>query len=64
MMDSTWTRVERELPPEGVVVETISPGGIPQNMWRKGRLWFPDDGSGVYVYYEPEFWRPAHRGGR
>lgn len=34
-----YTPVARELPPEGVVVHTISPGGIRQKLKRQGALW-------------------------
>ncbi len=51
-----WTRVEDKLPPDGVVVDTISPGGMEQPLKRNGALWFFDDDS-MYVYYTPEFWR-------
>lgn len=60
---SDYTRVDEALPPEGVVVDTISPGGIQQPLKRSGRLWFHPDGV-MYVYYVPMLWRarkvPAH----
>lgn len=52
-----WTRTDKQLPPEGVVVETISEGGQQQPLRLQGRLWFLPDGS-MYVYYVPTFWRP------
>lgn len=55
---SAWTPVSQSLPPEGVVVDTISPGGLQQQLKRKGSLWFFPDGS-TYVYYTPQFWREA-----
>lgn len=51
-----WTPVTEALPPEGQLVETISPGGLQQTLKRKGRLWFVPDMS-IYVYYEPTYWR-------
>lgn len=54
---NNYKRVDQELPPEGELVDTISPSGIVQQMRRKGRLWFFDDMS-AYVYFTPEFWRP------
>lgn len=54
-----WTRCDDELPPTGLVVDTLSPGGIQQPLKRggnNGALWFVPDGS-TYVYYIPEFWR-------
>ena len=53
---SDWKNTQKELPPEGVIVETISPGGLQQTLKRQGRLWFHADG-GMYVYYTPLFWR-------
>lgn len=51
-----WTLTENELPPEGVVVETISESGQQQKLKRQGRLWFFPDAS-MYVYYTPRMWR-------
>jgi hypothetical protein len=51
-----WVPVARELPDEGVVVQTKSPGGMEQDLKRMSNLWFFPDGS-MYVYYTPEFWR-------
>lgn len=53
-----WVAVAQELPEEGVVVQTRSPGGMEQRLKRSGNLWFFPDGS-MYVYYTPEFWRAA-----
>ena len=52
-----WTRVDSGvLPPKGVVVDTISPGGLAARLKRIDGLWFFEDDS-MYVYYVPEFWR-------
>lgn len=52
-----WTPTERELPPDGVVVQTMDSGGHVQDLRRKGNLfWFPD--GSMYVYYVPKFWKP------
>ena len=55
-MAEQWTRVDKELPPKGVVVDTISPGGLETRLKLIDGLWFFEDGS-MYVYYVPEFWR-------
>ncbi len=54
---NNYKRVDQELPPEGELVDTISPGGVAQQIRRKGGLWFFADMS-MYVYFTPEFWRP------
>ena len=46
------------LPPDGELVNTLSPGGLQQLLKRQGRLWFVPDGS-MYVYYVPAFWMPC-----
>lgn len=51
-----WILTEKKLPPEGVVVDTISPGGLQHMLKREGRLWFHSDGT-MYVYYTPVMWR-------
>ncbi len=51
-----WTPCDRELPPEGAVVETITASGMQSDLKRSGRLWFLPDGS-MYVYYQPAMWR-------
>lgn len=51
----TFTSTLEELPPEGEVVDTISPGGMQQRLKRSRRLWFLPDGS-MYVYYTPVAW--------
>ena len=60
-MASIWKRTEAELPEEGQVVETLSPGGLQQTLKRQGALWFFPDGS-MYVYYQPAYWRPTPEG--
>lgn len=55
-MSDNWNQTDNKLPPEGVVVDTISEGGQSQRLKREGRLWFVPDGE-MYVYYTPKFWR-------
>jgi hypothetical protein len=52
-----WVLVADRLPAEGVVVDTLSPGGLQQQLKRLGNLWFFADDS-MYVYYTPKFWLP------
>ena len=57
MTDSTWTRTDTALPAIGRLIEWISPGGIQsRGKFHGGAVWFPE-GSNMYVYYRPEFWR-------
>lgn len=47
---------DRDLPPEGVMVETVDSGGNHQDLVYAGNLWwFPD--RSMYVYYIPQAWR-------
>lgn len=55
-MNMTWNRTSDVLPPEGVVVDTISESGLEQSLVRKGSLWFFPDMS-MYVYYRVIMWR-------
>jgi len=51
-----WTHLKNRLPPERVLLETISPGGIQQDLiYHSGHFWAPE--GDIYVYYEPQFWR-------
>lgn len=61
MSNRHWTPTTCLLPPEGLVVETMSPQGLVQDLKRQGRLWFVPDGS-MYVYYDIAYWR-ARPGG-
>ena len=61
-MADNYVRVDATLPPEGVIVETVSPGGIVQELNRQGRLCFTSDGA-MYVYYTPILWRPSEQHG-
>ena len=57
MADINWKQTAQELPPENVVVSTISPAsGMEQTLKREGNLWWAPDGS-MYVYYTPSMWR-------
>ncbi|HHD7207846.1 TPA: hypothetical protein ACNOH0_003760 [Enterobacter hormaechei] len=53
---NNWKHTRRELPPEGVLVYTISPSGMEQKLKRQGNLWFVKSGD-MYVYYTPDKWR-------
>jgi len=61
MKTDLWIETASELPAENLVVETIiednKPARNEQRMFRRGRLWFVEDGS-MYVYYTPTHWRP------
>lgn len=51
-----WTPTERELPPDGVVVDAMDSAGHVQPLRRRGNLfWFPD--GSMYVYFVPKFWK-------
>ena len=50
--------VDKILPPERKIVETISASGQQTKLMRIGKLWFLPDGS-MYVYYTPTFWRES-----
>lgn len=52
-----WRDATTDPPPEGILVETISPGRMRQQLFRNGRLWFVPDGK-MYVYYTPHKWKP------
>lgn len=52
-----WTLTDQQLPPKGALIEWISPAGIHERgKWLGGLIWMPE-GSTMYVYYCPEFWR-------
>lgn len=57
---ATWNSVSRELPPDGVIVDTKiddhEGARNHQTLKRRGGLWFVPDGS-MYVYYTPTHWR-------
>jgi hypothetical protein len=57
--DRAWWRTDEVPAPEGIIVDTkISDIGGERNhqrLFRKGRLWYFDDGS-MYVYYTPTHW--------
>lgn len=45
------------LPPVDAKIEWISPSGqIVRGVFYGGAVWLPE-GSDVYVYYQPVFWR-------
>ena len=52
-----FTRTDQQRPDKGRLVEWISPAGIHERgRYEGGLIWFPE-GSPMYVYYTPEFWR-------
>ena len=52
-----YTQTAHELPPKDVPIEWISPGGsVVRGKFAGGAVWFPE-GSSMYVYYTPVFWR-------
>ncbi len=55
-MSADWTEVSQSVPPNGVVVDTVSPNGLQQKLKRIDNLWFSPDGA-IYMYYTPARWR-------
>jgi len=53
-----WTPIDEGMPPEGVVVDAIAPGGQHLRLKWQGRLWLYADGSN-YLCFTPTYWRPA-----
>jgi len=51
-----WKNTKDERPTEGVVVDTISPGGMAQTLLFSKNLWW-DEKMTMYVYYTPEKWK-------
>lgn len=60
MQTTIWIETAKQLPPDGVVVQTkIDDSKGVRNettLKRQGNLWFVPDGS-MYVYYTPTHWR-------
>jgi hypothetical protein len=53
-----WIPVSSRLPERGQRIEWISPGGTHQRgTFIGGVIWMPE-GSEMYVYYTPTYWRP------
>lgn len=56
---ASWTRVATgSLPPEGVLLDVITPGGDERQLITKSGLWWLPDMS-MYCYFVPTFWRVA-----
>lgn len=53
-----WTPTDEDMPPEGVVVEVITPSGELLRLKWHNRLWLFADGS-MYLYFTPAWWRRA-----
>ena len=51
-----WRSVVSDPPPEGVKVQVANNGGA-LLVRERGLWWLPD--RSMYVYYSPEWWRPA-----
>lgn len=54
-MADRWTPTDLEKPPMNAAVEWIAPNGD-QMRGKFCGVWIPD-GSPMYVYYTPVFWR-------
>ena len=54
-MKNGWTPTAEQLPPRGVLLEWITRDGRQMRGTYAG-VWFPE-GSNMYVYYVPTFWR-------
>ena len=52
-----WTPTDELMPPEGVVVETVTPGGRRIRLKWQHRLWLFEDDTN-YLIHTPEYWRP------
>ena len=58
MPDNTWTPTTQRFPEKGQKIEWISPCGLQERgTYAGGVIWFPE-GSSMYVYYTPAYWRP------
>ena len=52
-----WTPIDERMPPEGLVVDVVTPHGQRLRLKWQGRLWrFPDQSH--YLFYTPLYWRP------
>ena len=56
MSAQEWFSPKDQLPPDGLVVETLNSAGQMTELKRQGNLWWFADGS-MYIYYVPTFWR-------
>ena len=53
-----WTPITLGMPPEGVIVETITSNGRRLRVKWEGRLWRLPGGD-HYPCFTPEYWRPG-----
>jgi hypothetical protein len=53
-----WTRITLEMPPDGVLVDTLTLDGRRMRLKWKGRLWRLPGGT-HYPCYTPYYWRLA-----
>lgn len=54
-----WIPVSVRLPKDGERVQWMAPGGeVVSGKKGPGKLWFE---GGMYIYYEPLFWKPEAR---
>lgn len=61
-----WTPIDGDVPPEGELLDVITPSGDQRQLIYESGLWFLPDRS-MYVYFVPAFWRrllPAPGGER
>lgn len=59
-MTTEWIPTRLKLPEPNTRVDWIAPSGEQVNggAYVGGAVWYPP-GSNMFVYYKPEFWRPA-----
>jgi len=57
--DTHWTRTIERLPDRGQAVDWIAPDGVQVDGGRYEGPWFLPGKNRMYIYYTPEFWRPA-----
>jgi hypothetical protein len=53
-----WTPITVRMPPEGVIVDTVSSGGRLLRVKWEGRVWRLPGGA-HHPCFTPEYWRPA-----
>jgi len=59
MAPADYTLTSAARPPKDVPIEWIAPfGTVVRGKYAGGAVWFPE-GSDMYVYYTPTYWRLA-----
>lgn len=57
MSEQSWTPLGTAKPEINRPIEWITPSGeVVRGKFAGGLVWFPE-GSGMYIYYTPTFWR-------